>query len=129
MPTLGLLRQSAFAERHPEREDDVREANRRRARARDGYRGQAGYGEHFVVRFQTKTMQPADPTFGGLIPPDYQPGPYLERLRAIAASGRVLPDHLKILEQKISAIQSATIEQTSSATEQGSWGRILGSLT
>lgn len=49
----------------------------------------------------------SDPTLGGLIPPGYEPGPYLQRLQALAGSGRVLPDQLKVLEQKISAIQTA----------------------
>lgn len=49
-----------------------------------------------------------DPTLGGLIPPGYpDPGAYLARLQAIATSGRVLPDQLKTLEQKIGAIQTA----------------------
>ena len=49
-----------------------------------------------------------DPTLGGLIPPGYpDPGAYLARLQAVAASGRVLPDQLKTLEQKIGAIQMA----------------------
>lgn len=49
-----------------------------------------------------------DPTLGGLIPPGYSdPGTYLARLQAIATSGRVMPDQLKALEQKIGAIQAA----------------------
>jgi hypothetical protein len=49
-----------------------------------------------------------DPTLGGLIPPGYpDPGAYLARLQAVATSGRVLPEQLKTLEQKIGAIQTA----------------------
>jgi len=66
-----------------------------------------------VVAPQSAPAQPSnsyrgDPTLGGLIPPGYpDPGAYLARLQAIAASGRVLPDQLKTLEQKIGAIQTA----------------------
>jgi hypothetical protein len=48
-----------------------------------------------------------DNTLGGLIPPGYEPGPYLQRLQAIAASGRVLPDQQKVLDAKIAAITAA----------------------
>ncbi len=57
---------------------------------------------------QPQTGYRGDPTLGGLIPPGYpDPGAYLARLQAIATSGRVLPDQLKTLEQKIGAIQMA----------------------
>lgn len=52
--------------------------------------------------------QPADPTLGGLIPPGYpDAGAYVQRLEAIAGSGRVLPDQLKVLQGRIEAIHKA----------------------
>jgi hypothetical protein len=50
----------------------------------------------------------ADPTLGGLIPAGYpDPGAYVRRLEAIAGSGRVLPDQLKVLQGRIEAIHKA----------------------
>lgn len=52
--------------------------------------------------------QPADPTLGGLIPAGYpDPAAYVQRLEAVAGSGRVLPDQLKVLEGRIQAIHKA----------------------
>ncbi len=54
------------------------------------------------------TSQPADPTLGGLIPAGYpDPGAYVQRLEAVAGSGRVLPDQLKVLQGRIEAIHKA----------------------
>lgn len=51
---------------------------------------------------------PADLTLGGLIPAGYpDPGAYVQRLEAIAGSGRVLPDQLKVLQGRIEAIHKA----------------------
>jgi hypothetical protein len=51
---------------------------------------------------------PADPTLGGIIPAGYpDPGAYVQRLEAIAGSGRVLPDQLKVLQGRIEAIHKA----------------------
>lgn len=49
----------------------------------------------------------ADPTLGGLIPSGYEPGAYVRRLEAVAGSGRVLPDQLKVLQGRIDAIHKA----------------------
>ena len=52
--------------------------------------------------------QPVDPTLGGLIPAGYpDPGAYVQRLEAVAGSGRVLPDQLKVLQGRIEAIHKA----------------------
>lgn len=49
-----------------------------------------------------------DPTLGGLIPPGYpDAGAYVQRLEAVAGSGRVLPDQLKVLQGRIEAIHKA----------------------
>lgn len=49
-----------------------------------------------------------DPTLGGLIPPGYSdPGAYVRRLEAVAGSGRVLPDQLKVLQARIEGIRKA----------------------
>ncbi|KRQ03338.1 hypothetical protein AOQ71_31945 [Bradyrhizobium manausense] len=51
---------------------------------------------------------PADPTLGGLIPAGYpDPAAYVQRLEAVAGSGRVLPDQLKVLQGRIEAIHKA----------------------
>jgi hypothetical protein len=51
--------------------------------------------------------QSADPTLGGLVPPGYDPGEYVQRLEAVAGSGRVLPDQLKVLQGRIEGIRKA----------------------
>jgi hypothetical protein len=51
--------------------------------------------------------EPADPTLGGLVPAGYEPGAYVRRLEAVAGSGRVLPDQLKVLQGRIEAIHKA----------------------
>jgi hypothetical protein len=53
------------------------------------------------------TTQPVDPTLGGLVPAGYEPGAYVRRLEAVAGSGRVLPDQLKVLQGRIEAIHKA----------------------
>lgn len=57
----------------------------------------------------TAVEQPvsSDPTLGGLVPAGYEPGAYVRRLEAVAGSGRVLPDQLKILQGRIEAIHKA----------------------
>ena len=51
--------------------------------------------------------RPVDPTLGGLVPPGYEPGAYVQRLEAVAGSGRVLPDQLKVLQARIEGIRKA----------------------
>ena len=50
---------------------------------------------------------PSDPTLGGLVPPGYEPGAYVQRLEAVAGSGRVLPDQLRVLQARIEGIRKA----------------------
>ncbi|MDA9477837.1 hypothetical protein XI03_25815 [Bradyrhizobium sp. CCBAU 65884] len=58
-------------------------------------------------RIDANSTQPVDPTLSGLIPPGYEPGPYVQRLEAIVDSGRVLPDQMKVLQGRIEAIHKA----------------------